>query len=148
MLLLRLQTPKSRYMLDTSVIAEIIPLVHYTAVPNSPEFITGVINFRGRPVPVVDLGQLIDKMPCRQRVNTRIILVKIASAEKKQVFLGIIAESISRTLHLNRAPEQSSEMLVHELLDPDKSDQQQFVQLLDLEKVLGPERITRLVDYC
>jgi len=135
-------------MLDASVIAEIIPLVHYTVVPNSPEIITGVINFRGRPVPVVDLGQLIDKMPCRQRVNTRIILAKIAIAEEKQVFFGIIAEGISSTFHLNRAPKESSEMLVHELLDPDKSDQQQFVQLLDLEKVLGPERITRLVDYC
>ena len=148
MLLLELQTPKSRYVLDASTVVEIIPLVHYAKVANGPEFLAGLINFRGRAVPVVDLGLLIDKVPCRQRMNTRIVLVEMWVAERKQALFGIIAESISGTRRVDRPTEEISEMLVHELLNAREDDRQQFVQLLDIEKIMGPEKIAFLANYC
>ena len=148
MLLLRLQTPKGRYVLDASIITEVIPLVHYTKVPHSPDFLAGLINFRGHPVPVVDLGMVMDEIPCRERMDTRIILIKVVLPEKRQLLFGIIAENISGTLRLDRSTGQSTEMLLHELVNPLEADGQQFLQLLNVEKVLGAERIARLSAYC
>jgi len=148
MLLLRLQTPDGRYVLDASAISEIIPLVHYTRVPNGPDFLAGIINFRGHAVPVIDLGLLMDAKPCRERMDTRIILTRIAATEKKQLFFGIIAEGISGTLRLEHTGEESSEILLQDLVNPTEANGQEFLQLLNVAKVLGSERITSLLAYC
>ncbi|MEJ2689734.1 MAG: chemotaxis protein CheW [Deltaproteobacteria bacterium] len=125
MLLLRLQTPKNRFLLDASVITEIIPLVFYHKVAHSPAYLVGMINFRGQPVPVVDLGLLLEEVPCQERMNTRIILVKVALNDDKKLLLGIIAENISGTLRLEKTPADSSEMLPQELSDSTESEEQQ-----------------------
>lgn len=148
MLLLRLETPQGRYLLDTSLITEIIPLVQYTKVPHSPEYLAGMINFRGQAVPVVDLGWLIDEMPCRELMNTRIIILRLVLREGEKPLLGIIAEGVSGTLRLDRSAIESSEMLPPELFDPMEAEGRQFVQFLDIEKILGPERMENLAAYC
>ena len=148
MLLLRLQTPNGRYVLDVTSVVEVIPFVHYTKVSHGPDFLSGVINFRGHPLPVLDLGLLIDATPCRERMNTRIILTRIALTERKKLFFGIIAEGVSGTLRLERNYEESSEILLQELTNPQEADGQQLLQLLNMEKILGPERIAKLSAYC
>lgn len=148
MLLLRLQTPKGRYVMDTSIITEVIPLVHYSKIPHGPDFLAGVISFRGQPVPVVDLGFLLDETPCRERMNTRIVLIKVDLPKKKQLLFGIIAEGISGTMRFDRGAGESSEVLLQEEVNSLEMDGQQFLQLLNVEKVLGPDKIERLAAYC
>jgi chemotaxis signal transduction protein len=64
-----------RYALEVSRIAEVLPLVDIKPLPRSPEGIAGAFDYRGTPVPVIDLSELTLGQTARALLSTRIILV-------------------------------------------------------------------------
>jgi chemotaxis-related protein WspB len=87
MLFLTFRVGDETYALDTADICEILPLLRVTRVPHAPSVIAGLVNYRGRSVPVVDLRELILGEPARAHISTRLILVRHG-----QHLLGLIAE--------------------------------------------------------
>ncbi len=59
MLLLVFQLGNDHYALDAAQIAEVMPLVDITRIPQAPAGVAGMFDCRGVPVPVVDLSQLM-----------------------------------------------------------------------------------------
>jgi chemotaxis signal transduction protein len=148
MLLLMLQTEDCRYVIDAGKITEIIPLVNYVKVPNGPEFLAGIINYRGKPVPVVDLGLLLKNRACRLRMNSRIILFRVKRAGGSSSLIGVIGENITGTLRLNCSKEKLNERLVHELLNKDdKGKEHHFVKLLEPDILLDEGEIASIHQY-
>ena len=49
----------SRYVIDMAAVAEVVPRTHVTRVPGTPPWLTGVANWRGRILPVVDIRPLL-----------------------------------------------------------------------------------------
>lgn len=80
-------------------IKEIIGLMQITTVPQTPEFIKGVINLRGKVIPVVDLRLRfgMDSMDYTER--TCIIVVEIKGANDS-VQIGIVVDSVSEVLNI------------------------------------------------
>ena len=80
-------------------IKEIIGLMQITMVPQTPEFIKGVINLRGKVIPVVDLRLRfgMDSMDYTER--TCIIVVEIKGANDS-VQIGIVVDSVSEVLNI------------------------------------------------
>ena len=66
MLFLVFQLGPDRYALDAKRVAEVLPLVDIKSIPHAPNGIAGVFNYRGTPVPVIDLAQLTLGQPARQ----------------------------------------------------------------------------------
>jgi chemotaxis-related protein WspB len=58
MLFLLFQLGKERYALQASRVVEVVPLLELKQLPQAPKGVAGIINYRGRPVPVVDLCAL------------------------------------------------------------------------------------------
>jgi chemotaxis-related protein WspB len=56
MLFLLFQLGEERYALDTSHVAEVLPLVAITPIPQAPTGVAGLFNYRGAPVPAIDLS--------------------------------------------------------------------------------------------
>jgi chemotaxis-related protein WspB len=81
------------YALDTAHICEILPLLRITQVPQAPAGVAGLINYRGRPVPVVDLGELMLDEPARPHISTRLIVVRHGGH-----LLALIAEQATETM--------------------------------------------------
>ncbi|QEH31894.1 CheW-like domain protein [Aquisphaera giovannonii] len=75
MLLLTFRAAGSRYAVDVSRIVEVVPRVELRALPHAPGFLLGVFDFRGRVVPVVDLGLLLGGPGSSDRLSTRVVLV-------------------------------------------------------------------------
>lgn len=97
MLLLLFQIGKDRFGLDVSQIIEVVPLVTFKKVHRTPKYVTGLFNYRGTMVPVIDLSALISGKPSLPLLSTRIILVNFINSDKHHI-LGLIAERVTETI--------------------------------------------------
>lgn len=98
MLMLLFHLGSDRYALESNAVAEVVPLVELKRLPHAPDYVAGLLNYRGRIVPVIDLCRLTLGSPCRARMSTRIMLVNYRGAESNQI-LGLMAERVTETLH-------------------------------------------------
>ena len=78
MLCLLFQIGDERYALEAKHAVEVIPFLNLRRIPGTPRGVAGIFNYRGRPVPAVDLCELTLGQPARERLSTRIIVVSYA----------------------------------------------------------------------
>ena len=115
---------------------EIIRRLPITKIPNSPEFVEGIINLRGKVIPVVDLRIRIGLKKIEETINMRIIVVEI-----KGKTVGFIVDSVSEVLRiptstLEDSPELVSSNVNSEFITSVAKLEDQLLILLDLEKVI------------
>jgi len=92
MLCLLFQIGNERYALEAKHAVEVIPFLQLRRVAQAPRGVAGIFNYRGRPVVAVDLRELTLGQPARERLSTRIILVRYTSADDREQLVGLIAE--------------------------------------------------------
>ena len=83
MLFLLFQLGNDHYALDVAQIAEVMPLVGITRIPQAPPGVAGMFDCRGVPVPVIDLSQLMLGRPAQSRLSTRIIVVELSRRHRR-----------------------------------------------------------------
>ncbi len=84
MLLLILKAGGNRYAIDIVRVIELVPRVELRAIPYAPPFLTGLLSYRGKVIPVIDLGLLFDGTSCRDCLSTRIILVNDSPGDQNR----------------------------------------------------------------
>ncbi|TFV89673.1 chemotaxis protein CheW [Oxalobacteraceae bacterium OM1] len=92
------QIGNDRYGLRTERIVRVVPLVELKALPQAPAWVAGLMNYRGVPVPVVDLSQRATGQPAQPWFSTRIVLVHIDAG-----LLGLIVERTGTTERIAEA---------------------------------------------
>ena len=98
MLFLLFQLGKDRYALEASRVVEVVPLLELKQLPQAPKGVAGIFNYRGRPVPAVDLCALTLGQPASERFSTRIIIVNYPDDRGTNHLLGLIAEHATEML--------------------------------------------------
>ena len=98
MLFLLFQLGKERYALQASRVVEVVPLLEFRQLPQAPKGVAGIFNYRGTPVPAVDLSALTLGQPASERYSTRIIIVNYPDDRGTNHLLGLIAEQATETL--------------------------------------------------
>jgi purine-binding chemotaxis protein CheW len=81
--------------LDILRVQEIIRIQQLTRVPNSPEFMDGVINLRGKVIPVIALRKRFGLEDLPHDKQTRIVVIEV-----KGTVLGFIVDSVSEVLRI------------------------------------------------
>lgn len=66
MLLLSFYIGDEKYAILAKDIIEILPLVELKKIPKAPDFILGLIDYRGTPSPVIDLCNLLESRNCKK----------------------------------------------------------------------------------
>lgn len=124
-------------------VQEIIRPVDITRVPHAPDFVEGVINLRGRILPVIDLRTRFG-FPERDRdEDTRIVVV-----EMEDQVIGFMADSVREVLRVDAttiepAPELAVGIDAHYLRGVAKLEDRLLI-LLDLEGVLSADEAEAL----
>lgn len=138
MLLLVFQLGDDRYALDIKQVAEVLPLVEITRVPQAPAGVAGVFIYRGAPVPAIDLSQLTMGRPAHSRLNTRIVLVRYPDDSGGTHLLGLIAEKATETVRRDRTDFVASGITDDRAayLGPVAMDARGLMQWVDLRKLL------------
>lgn len=123
------------YGVDIAAVNEIIRMQPIARVPRAPFFVEGVINLRGRVIPVVDMGKRFRLDKVERGKNNRIVVVNIHGT-----IIGIIVDAVTEVL---RIPINSIEP-VADIITAADSDyllgiaklEKRMVILLDLDKLL------------
>ncbi len=84
------------YAVSILQVQEIKRMMDITRVPQTPDYLKGVMNLRGNVLPVVDLKKRLDLNQSDYTDDTRIIIVKV-----DEIIFGIIVDSVSEVLSLN-----------------------------------------------
>ncbi len=98
MLLLTFHIGNDQYAVAARQIIEILPLTRIQPLPKSPDYVSGLLDYRGRPVPVIDLCQLTLSRPFNKVLSSRIILVNYSDQNGDEHALGLIAEKVTETI--------------------------------------------------
>ncbi|WP_024303716.1 chemotaxis protein CheW [Pseudogulbenkiania sp. MAI-1] len=138
MLFLLFQLGDERYVVDARQVVEVLPLLHIKRIPLAPPGVAGAFNYRGTPVPVVDLCQLALQRPAEARLSTRLIVVDYPDSRQVRRRLGLIAERVTGTLRRGQEDFVSPGISNAEApyLGPVTSDAQGMVQWLDIGTLL------------
>ena len=100
MLYLLFQLGADRYALGVDQVVEVLPLVHLKTIPQAPRGVAGIFDYRGKPVPVIDLSELTVGSPAPAHLSTRLILVNYADSRGASRLLGLIAAKATETIRL------------------------------------------------
>jgi len=136
------------YGLEILKVQEIIGMMDITPVPRSPDHIRGVINLRGKVIPVVDLRLRFGMQAAEQTSETCIIVV-----QANRIQTGIVVDQVSEVLNIaseeiEDAPAFGAEVQTDYILGIGKSDGRVKL-LLDIDRVLAngiPEDLTSITE--
>ena len=138
MLLLTFYIGSERYSLSAKDIVEILPLTKLKKIPKAPEFILGLLDYRGTPSPIIDLCKLIEARSCNKVLSSRIIMLNYIDSSNHSHILGITAEKVTETLNVNLDDFHSSGVSPQEtpFLGSIANTEHGMIQLVEIKHLL------------
>ena len=145
---LTFELDKETFALDVAKVREILDSPTVTKVPQTPEYMRGVINLRGSVVPVIDLRLKFNMAETEQTVNTCIIVVEI-ELEGELIILGALADSVQEVIDLEPdqiepAPRIGTKLNTDFIKGMGKHNEQ-FIMILDIDKVFSSVELSAVV---
>jgi len=133
-----------KYGLEILKVREIIGMMDVTPVPTTPAFVRGVINLRGKVIPVVDLRLKFGMEAKQDTPRTCIIVVQLARAAQEMI-MGIIVDEVSEVLDIDQdqiepPPSFGADIRTDFILGMGKVNQR-VVTMLDIDRVLTEREI-------
>lgn len=134
------------YGIDILRVQEIRGWDETTRLPNTPEFVRGVINLRGNIVPIYDL-RLRFGMPFREYTkNTVVIIIKTAETNANSKSIGIVVDAVADVLHghhidVTQSPDFGSQSVTNAISGLATFDEKMVV-LIDVDKLVAEELAT------
>lgn len=124
------------YGVAISEVYEIIRMVEVTRIPKTQHFLEGVINLRGRIIPVIDLRKRFGLESEEKEQLKRIVVVKIEDNT-----VGMVVDAVSEVLQIENSQVESVSSLVSSQVDTEfisgiAKVGSRLIIMLDLEKVL------------
>ncbi len=111
-----------------------------TKLPNTPEYILGVINLRGSIVPIIDLRKRFNLQSCEYNDITVVIVVKVHRNNEEKT-IGLVVDAVSEVYNiedknLNPAPELGSAVDTEYVMGLATIDEKMII-LLDVDTLVG-----------
>jgi purine-binding chemotaxis protein CheW len=137
---------RETFGLPISLVREIVRVPEITSVPNAPDYIEGVINLRGRIIPVVDLRKRFGEKITEPNKKNRVVVVELESRR-----IGLIVNSASEVLKISPSEIEAP----HDVFQEGELNyitgvgklKGRLVILLDLSKILQRGELRRLDDF-
>lgn len=132
---------------DILRVQEINRMMNLTKVPNAPHFVDGVINLRGRIIPIVDLRCRLGMERSAHNMNTRIIVVELAKNT-----VGFVVDEVSEVLRIPKSITEPPPSMVaginSEFISAVGKLEGRLLILLDIDKIfnLEEEKVLSAVD--
>ncbi|MBJ6750602.1 chemotaxis protein CheW [Geomonas anaerohicana] len=126
------------FALDIGKVREVLDFTSITKVPQTPDYMRGVINLRGSVVPVVDLRLKFGMAMAEQTVNTCVIIVEV-ELEGEKVVMGAMADAVQEVMDLEpdqiEPPPRIGTKLNTDFIKGMGKHNEQFIIILDIDKV-------------
>ena len=134
---------EEEFGVDILSVQEIIRLMQITMVPHAAAFIEGVINLRGKVIPIIDLRRRFGLAPKGHDKNTRIIVIEI-----NNIIVGFVVDAVSEVLRIPASTVEPPPPVVAGV-DSDYISgvgklQDRLLIMLDLDKLLSSDDLEML----
>lgn len=132
------------FALEISKVREVLDFTAVNKVPQTPDFMLGVINLRGNVVPVVDMRRKFGMGRAGETTNTCIIIIE-TELDGESMVLGALADSVREVLEL--APDQVAPpprigtKLKDRFIKGMGRRGSQFIIILDIDRVFSAEEL-------
>jgi len=130
---------KEYYGIDIMYVTEIVGLQEISEVPEFPEYMKGIINLRGKIIPVMDVRLRFKKAPREYNDRTCIIVIDIDSAS-----IGIIVDHVSEVVNIgdeNIVPPPAINQISKKYIKGIGKNGESIILLLDCNSLLSMEEI-------
>jgi purine-binding chemotaxis protein CheW len=135
------------FALNVAQVREVLEIAQITKVPTAPPYMRGVVNVRGKAIPVVDLRLKFGLPPVADTVNTRILVIEL-ELDGESTVLGGVADSVHEVIELEPGqvtpPPRIAMRWRTELIQGMGRRGDEFIIILDLEKVFSIEETALL----
>jgi len=135
------------FAISVSKVIEILEVSKITRVPRAPAYLTGVVNVRGKVLPLIDTRIKLGLSPVNFTVNTCIVIVDI-KLENQNIHLGVLVDSVLEVLAIRQEEIQASPNLESKY----KNDfvrgifrqADNFVMILNLDHIFSRQEVETL----
>ncbi len=127
------------YGVEVLKVREIIRMPNITRVPNTPHYVEGVINLRGKVIPIISLRKRFNLDTAEADSRTRIMVMDMSNN-----LTGFVVDSVAEVIRISSdeiqpAPPVISGNIDQECLSGVINRADRLLVLLDLEKMFSPE---------
>lgn len=135
------------FALNVAQVREVLEIAQITKVPTAPAYMRGVVNVRGKAIPVVDLRLKFGLPAVPDTVHTRILVIEL-ELDGESTVLGGVADSVHEVIELEPGqvtpPPRIAMRWRTELIQGMGRRGDEFIIILDLEKVFSLEETALL----
>jgi purine-binding chemotaxis protein CheW len=135
---------KEHFAIDVFKVREILEYTESTKVPNTADFVRGVINLRGNIVPVLDLRLKFGLPPTETTVDTCIIIVEI-NFNDEITLMGALADSVREVMEITdteiEPPPKLGTRVNNELIHGMCKKEDQIIIILNVDKLFSSKEI-------
>lgn len=135
---------KGVYSIDVVQVREILDHTDITQVPQTPDYMLGVINLRGNVVPVIDMRRRFG-LPTVELTRDSCIIVMEVHVEGEMVVVGALADAVEEVLDMKEEEIEPAPRLGNhvnaEFLQGVGRREEQFVMILDIDKIFAAEEV-------
>ncbi len=133
---------KEEFCVDILKVQEIIRMMEITKIPNAPEFVEGVINLRGKVIPIVDFGKRCNLYGASQGEESHKRIV-VASVGERTV--GLVVDRVSQVIKLDEEQISSTPDVVKgsnsEFISGVGKSGEKLLILLDLDRLFRQDEL-------
>lgn len=121
--------------IDILNVQEIIKVIHITRVPNAEHYVAGVINLRGKVIPVIDLRLKLE-MPAKENdSDTRIVVIEV-----NKIVVGFVVDNVNEVIRINKSSleetPKSYNSKIFDFVNNIAKLEDRIIVIIDLEKLI------------
>ncbi len=135
---------KEIFAVTVKKVLEVLQTQHITEIPNVPDFIKGVINFRGNIIPVVETRAKFN-MPSRDDDDKYVIIVFVLELKDKKIIIGAKADNVRDVIAIDdHQIQEVPELGINyntEFLDGMLKVENGFIMILNIDKVFSSNEV-------
>jgi purine-binding chemotaxis protein CheW len=135
------------FALPVTQVREILEFTPMTRIPQTPDYMRGVINVRDKVVPVIDMRTKFGLAQTTETVDTCIIIVHV-QIEGESTMVGALVDSVQEVLELSadqiEAPPRMGARLNTDFLHGMAKIEDDFAMILDIDKVFSSDELAIL----
>jgi purine-binding chemotaxis protein CheW len=132
---------------EVAKVREVLDFTTITAIPRTPEFMSGVINLRGSVVPVVDMRLCLNMSKTERTTNTCIVVLEVF-LDNESLVIGALTDSVEEVIDLepdqiSPAPQIGMQVRTDFIKGMGKRDSQ-FIMILDIDRVFSADELVAM----
>ena len=133
------------FAIDVIKSREILDMTTITQVPQTPDYMLGVINLRSSVVPVIDMRLKFGMERIDQSIDSCIVVMEV-TVEDESITVGVLVDSVQEVIDLNaeqiEPPPRIGTRLKTEFLRGMGNHNDKFVMILDIDKVFSSDEMS------